>query len=95
MCGRLRCCLIYEYEQYVEARKTLPKRGKRVGTPRGEGKVLDVFPLKDAALVELDEGITAEFKRLELQPWDEMEALRRKSQEPCDRHEGGGCTCGQ
>jgi cell fate regulator YaaT (PSP1 superfamily) len=95
MCGRLRCCLIYEYEQYVEARKTLPKRGKRVVTPRGEGKVVDVFPLKDAALVEFDEGITTEFKRLELQPWDELETLRRKSQEPCDRHEGGGCTCGQ
>jgi cell fate regulator YaaT (PSP1 superfamily) len=24
MCGRLRCCLIYEYEQYVEARRHLP-----------------------------------------------------------------------
>ena len=33
MCGRLRCCLIYEYEQYVEARKKLPKRNKRVVTP--------------------------------------------------------------
>jgi cell fate regulator YaaT (PSP1 superfamily) len=39
MCGRLRCCLIYEYEQYVEARKVLPKRNKRVVTPSGEGKV--------------------------------------------------------
>ena len=38
MCGRLRCCLIYEYEQYVEARKSLPKRGKQVVTPKGEGK---------------------------------------------------------
>ena len=25
MCGRLRCCLQYEYEQYVAARKKLPK----------------------------------------------------------------------
>jgi len=33
MCGRLRCCLVYEYEQYVEARKQLPKRNKRVVTP--------------------------------------------------------------
>ena len=36
MCGRLRCCLVYEYEQYVEARKQLPKRGKLVITPTGE-----------------------------------------------------------
>jgi len=44
MCGRLRCCLIYEYDQYVAARKELPKRGKRVVTPDGEGKVLDTYP---------------------------------------------------
>jgi cell fate regulator YaaT (PSP1 superfamily) len=51
MCGRLRCCLVYEYEQYVAARKNLPRRGKRVGTPRGEGKVLDINPLKQTVYV--------------------------------------------
>ena len=99
MCGRLRCCLIYEYEQYVEARKKLPKRNKRVITPRGEGKVLDVLPMSDRVMVlidsEEDKHIVATFDREELQPWDELEALRRKSSEPCDRHEGGGCTCGK
>jgi hypothetical protein len=35
------------------------------------------------------------FDRDELQPWDELEALKRKSEAPCDRHEGGGCTCGK
>jgi cell fate regulator YaaT (PSP1 superfamily) len=95
MCGRLRCCLIYEYEQYVEARKQLPKRGKLVVTPKGEGKVVDIFPLKDSALVELEELGVLEFNREDLQPWDELEALRRKSQAPCDRHENGGCDCGK
>jgi hypothetical protein len=95
MCGRLRCCLIYEYDQYVEARKTLPKRNKRVVTPSGEGKVWDVYPLKQTVIVELDSGTRAEFNQADLQPWDELEALRRKSQEPCDRHEGGECTCGK
>ena len=99
MCGRLRCCLIYEYEQYVEARKELPKRNKRVVTPRGEGKVVDVIPMSNKVIVQLDseEGkyIQVTFDRDELQPWDELEALRRKSEAPCDRHEGGGCTCGK
>jgi cell fate regulator YaaT (PSP1 superfamily) len=45
MCGRLRCCLVYEYEQYAAARKELPKRNKRVVTPMGEGKVVDVSPM--------------------------------------------------
>jgi cell fate regulator YaaT (PSP1 superfamily) len=95
MCGRLRCCLIYEYEQYVEARKQLPKRNKRVITPKGEGRVMDVYPLRDIVVVELEEGLTEEFPRQDLQPWDELEALRRKSEAPCDRHEDGGCDCGK
>ncbi len=95
MCGRLRCCLIYEYEQYVEARKTLPKRGKEVVTPLGKGKVLDVVPLKQSMIVSLADGKRAEFLKHEVEPWDELEALRRKSEGPCDRHENGGCDCGK
>lgn len=97
MCGRLRCCLIYEYEQYVEARKVLPKRGKKVVTPMGEGKVIDVFPLKQAIIVRLDDDGSSrlEFLKHEVEPWDELEALRRKSEQPCDRHESGGCDCGK
>lgn len=99
MCGRLRCCLIYEYDQYVAARKELPKRNKRVVTPKGEGKVVDVLPMNNKVMVLLDteEGkhFTATFDREELEPWDELEALRRKSEAPCDRHDGGGCTCGK
>jgi len=118
MCGRLRCCLIYEYEQYVAARKELPKRGKRVVTPDGEGKVLDSFPLRNVVLVELDpkpqehherpdrperperferpeRPIVHEYARELLEPWDELEALRRKAEAPCDKHEGGSCDCGK
>ena len=95
MCGRLRCCLIYEYQQYVEARKTLPKRKKRVITPQGEGKVIDTYPLKDSVLVEVEGIGREEFGRLDIQPWDEFEELRRKSKEPCDKHENGECDCGR
>jgi len=100
MCGRLRCCLVYEYEQYVAARKELPKRNKRVVTPKGEGKVVDIMPMSNTVMVLLDSepgerNYPVAFDREELQPWDELEALRRKSQAPCDRHEGGGCTCGK
>jgi cell fate regulator YaaT (PSP1 superfamily) len=95
MCGRLRCCLIYEYEQYVQARAELPKRGKRVRTPRGDGKVLDVFPLREGILVDLGEETgRVEFARGEVQPLDELEALEAKAGNGCDRHDKGGCTCG-
>jgi len=84
MCGRLRCCLVYEYEQYVEARKQLPKRGKMVITPRGNGKVLDVIPIKGSVLVELEQGGLHEFLHEELEPLEEMDALRKAADEGCE-----------
>ncbi len=44
-CGRLLCCLKYEHEFYVAARKRFPKEGRTVRTSRGAEKVvaLDIF----------------------------------------------------
>ncbi len=95
MCGRLRCCLVYEYEQYVEARKHLPKRNKRVGTPFGEGRVVDVFPLKDMVSVFIEEQGVKIVAREDLVPLDELKALAKKASEPCDKHGDGDCDCGK
>ncbi len=95
MCGRLRCCLIYEYEQYIEARKQLPKRNKRVVTPLGEGKVVEIYALKQSVLVDLDKGGQHEFMQDEIQPWEELEEFRRRAEKPCQKHPEGGCTCGK
>ncbi len=89
MCGRLRCCLVYEYEQYAAARKELPKRNKRVVTPMGEGKVVDVSPMTMTVRVDLPDVGSREFHRDEIEPWDELESLRRKSSQPCGN---GTCT---
>lgn len=95
MCGRLRCCLVYEYEQYVEARKQLPRRNKRVGTPYGEGRVIDVIPLKDAALIDLGEEGRKVVLREELIPLEEFRKLAEKAQSPCDKHGDEACDCGK
>jgi cell fate regulator YaaT (PSP1 superfamily) len=94
MCGRLRCCLVYEYEQYVAARQQLPKRNKRVGTPFGEGKVIDVHPLQDAVTVLTDDGRRM-VKREDIVPLDELKALEKKAKEPCTKHGDEPCDCGQ
>ncbi|RLS51565.1 MAG: signal peptidase [Planctomycetota bacterium] len=39
-CGRLKCCLRYEYDTYEEYRHELPGVGKFVVTKEGKGKVL-------------------------------------------------------
>lgn len=82
MCGRLRCCLVYEYEQYAEARKTLPKKNKRVLTPAGEGKVVDVLPLKQTVVVAFADGNRVEFPRDEIQPYEELKALEEVAPHP-------------
>jgi cell fate regulator YaaT (PSP1 superfamily) len=55
-CGRLKCCLVYEQDMYKEMRKGLPKVGKRVTTPSGEGKVVELDVLRRRVRVWFDEG---------------------------------------
>lgn len=91
MCGRLRCCLVYEYEQYVEAMKTLPKVGKWIGTPFGEGKVIEVNPLKGVVTVYV-EDTRHEVKQEDIQPVEELRAFAAKAAQPCHR-EGTDGPC--
>ncbi|MEZ6243917.1 MAG: regulatory iron-sulfur-containing complex subunit RicT [Phycisphaerales bacterium] len=55
-CGRLMCCLRYEDETYEELRRRLPRRKARVGTPEGDGVVVDAQILTQLVLVQLDSG---------------------------------------
>jgi cell fate regulator YaaT (PSP1 superfamily) len=95
MCGRLRCCLVYEYEQYVKARKELPRRNKRIGTPYGEARVIDVNPLKDAVTVYIEGEGRKLVPREDIIPLEELRALQKKAQEPCTKHGEGECDCGK
>jgi len=55
-CGRLKCCLTYEQSVYQEARRRLPKLGKQVRTPQGQGKVIELDVLRGLVKVALGEG---------------------------------------
>lgn len=55
VCGRLLCCLTFEYDVYREMRGTLPKVGKRVSTPAGMGKVVQINVIKQTATLQLDD----------------------------------------
>jgi len=56
ICGRLMCCLAYEYPTYVELKKDLPKVGKHVTTRTGKGKVIRQNVLNQTITMELEEG---------------------------------------
>ncbi|MES1157799.1 MAG: regulatory iron-sulfur-containing complex subunit RicT [Haliangium ochraceum] len=55
-CGRLKCCLVYEEANYVEAAKNLPRLGKRVETPDGVGRVGDLDVLRGRVRVLFQDG---------------------------------------
>ena len=51
-CGRLRCCLRFEYEQYRQVNKAMPRIGEEVGTPDGTAKVIVGHRLKETVSVQ-------------------------------------------
>ena len=69
MCGRLRCCLVYEQELYADACHIMPRRKKRVRTPYGEGKVVDLLPLKGIVVVQVED------RRVEV-PVEDIELIK-------------------
>jgi len=61
MCGRLKCCLRYEYATYAELKRNLPNSGKRVESVKGNGKVLRQNILKQTVLIQRDDdGVLVE-----------------------------------
>jgi cell fate regulator YaaT (PSP1 superfamily) len=54
-CGRLKCCLRYEFETYETMRDELPPIGAGVITSSGRGKVLRHEILSQQVLVELED----------------------------------------
>lgn len=55
ICGRLMCCLSYEYETYKILGKGLPREGERITTEKGKGKVININVFKRSATVELED----------------------------------------
>ncbi|MHC1741777.1 MAG: stage 0 sporulation family protein [Syntrophobacteraceae bacterium] len=55
-CGRLMCCLQYEYETYRELKKDMPKIGKKIELPEGRGKVIRQNVLERTITVLMEDG---------------------------------------
>jgi cell fate regulator YaaT (PSP1 superfamily) len=55
ICGRLMCCLTYEYETYQELKKNFPKIGKTIPSPLGPVKVLRQNIMDGTIVVETEE----------------------------------------
>ena len=53
-CGKLMCCLRYEYDTYLAEKALTPKVGARVMTPDGPGEVIEANPLAGIVKVRHD-----------------------------------------
>lgn len=54
-CGRLKCCLRYEFDNYEEIQKSLPSIGSQIVTRNGKAKVLNHQLLAEQLLVETED----------------------------------------
>ncbi len=69
-CGRLLCCLTYEYSNYIDAAKGMPPVGSSVMTPDGLGKVYFLQFLKGTVAVKMEDGKTKEFPKNDIEMVD-------------------------
>ncbi len=56
VCGRIKCCMAYEFHVYRELNSGLPKMGAKIQTAEGRGKVINLDILKRMVLVDIGEG---------------------------------------
>jgi len=59
-CGRLMCCLTYEFDTYKKLKRDMPKIGKTVLTSSGKGKVIRHNAICNRITVRLEGGAEVE-----------------------------------
>jgi cell fate regulator YaaT (PSP1 superfamily) len=72
-CGRLLCCLKYEHDFYVAARKRFPKEGKTIRTALGPERVIAVDIFRERVFLRSEEQGSRIIPLLQLK--DEVERL--------------------
>lgn len=87
-CGRLLCCLKYEHEFYVEARRRFPKEGKTIATAVGPEKVVAVDIFRERVFLRSEEHGARIIPLVQLRA--EVEQLGEVLQTPESRDSGVG-----
>ena len=82
-CGRLMCCLRYEFEAYRDFKSRAPKRNAVIETPLGMGKIIEYDTPKEQVALRLENGKVV---RVALADMVASEAAVKKSEDL-------GCPC--
>lgn len=71
VCGRLMCCLRYEFDAYKDFKDRAPKINAKIETPEGIAKVIDLNVPKEIVTLKLEDD-----KRVKI-PLDEMDPAKK------------------
>lgn len=77
-CGRLKCCLRYEFDTYLALERELPAIGSKVVTQRGQGRVIALEILAQKVVVEFEDR-----RRIVVNP-SEILGIEKQAQPPHD-----------
>ena len=84
-CGRLKCCLRYEYDTYVDIQKELPPAGSDIVTNNGRARVIGLSILAEQLMVEMEDH-----RRVMINASDVVTVLRRGSAKSSSKGKGKG-----
>jgi cell fate regulator YaaT (PSP1 superfamily) len=76
-CGRLKCCLRYEYDTYEELRRELPSPGSQIVTASGRATVLNQEILSQQLLIQTEDN-----RRILISAADVLSVIKRSAGKP-------------
>lgn len=83
VCGRLLCCINYEYAQYEAVLKNYPAVNQQVKTTKGDGKVISISPLNDYLFVDVENKGIMKFDLTEIK-FNRKEANKLKNEKTAE-----------
>ena len=85
-CGRLMCCLRYEYEAYKEVNARAPKNGAKIEIPEGFAKVIEINVPLERITLQLEDGKTFKVPLSEMEVVGEGKRPNRISEEVFEKY---------
>ena len=76
-CSKLKCCLMYEYDVYADARRTIPRLREPLQTLDGEWFLVKIDPLAGTMSFSTSKGTMANLTTLTVNRVKEIIALNR------------------
>ena len=71
LCGRLMCCLRYEYEAYKDFHSRAPKKNAKIETPDGEGKVVEMNVPREVISIKVGDEKPVRVPLADMEPPEE------------------------